>query len=165
MESEKDLLINRILHIALIFIFSCSPVIKNPNKPKSIKNSQKIELKISEQKKENEYKLGSFLNSEDTYKTIYMNASFYGSKFHGKKTASGEMFDMYKMTAAHKTLPFGTELLVTSLDTKKSVKVVVNDRGPFISGRDLDLSYAAAKELGIINKGHGMMEVKVLNSK
>lgn len=92
-----------------------------------------------------------------------MVASWYGRAFHGKKTASGEIFNMYAYTAAHKTLPLGTILKVTDPDTGKSVTVKVNDRGPFVRGRDLDLSYAAAKKIGLIKKGVGKVYVEVLN--
>jgi len=80
-------------------------------------------------------------------------ASFYHDYFHGRKTASGITFDNHKMYAAHKSLPFGTVLRVTNPDTEKSVIVEVVDRGPYVRGRVLDLSYAAAKELGFIRKG------------
>jgi len=83
----------------------------------------------------------------------YAVASWYGKKFNGKRTASGERFDMYAMTCAHKTLPFGTKLRVTNPDNNKSVVVTVNDRGPFIPGRQLDLSYGAAKQIGIVKQG------------
>ena len=82
-----------------------------------------------------------------------MWASWYGHKFNGRLTASGERFDMYAMTCAHKTLKFGSKLRVTNPDNNKSVIVTVNDRGPFIRGRDLDLSYGAAKKIGIVKKG------------
>ena len=80
-------------------------------------------------------------------------ASWYGGKFHGRATASGERFDKNAMTAAHKTLPFGTKLRVSY--NGKSVTVRVNDRGPFVRGRDLDLSEAAARKIGLIKAGHG----------
>jgi rare lipoprotein A len=83
----------------------------------------------------------------------YVIASWYGKKFNGKRTASGERFDMHAMTCAHKTLPFGTKLRVTNPDNNKSVIVTVNDRGPFIHGRQLDLSYGAAKKIGIVRQG------------
>jgi rare lipoprotein A (peptidoglycan hydrolase) len=86
-------------------------------------------------------------------------ASFYGKGFHGKKTASGEKFNQHKLTAAHPTLPLGTEAKVTNLETGKSVKVEINDRGPYAKGRDLDLSKGAAKELGM-TKG-GVAPVKI----
>ena len=85
----------------------------------------------------------------------YVVASWYGEKFHGRPTSSGERYDMYGMTCAHKTLKFGTKLRVTNPDNNKSVKVTVNDRGPFIRGRDLDLSYGAARKIGLTDKGVG----------
>ena len=80
-------------------------------------------------------------------------ASWYGPSFHGKSSASGEPYDMWAMTAAHRTLPFGTIVQVESLKTGKTVRVRINDRGPFIRGRIIDLSYAAARELSMIGTG------------
>ena len=80
-------------------------------------------------------------------------ASFYHDKFHGRMTASGTIFNQNEMTCAHKTLPFGTQLEVTNLSNNKTVVVTVTDRGPFIKGRHIDLSYAAAEKLDFINKG------------
>lgn len=82
-------------------------------------------------------------------------ASWYGPGFNGKKAASGERFNQNAMTAAHKSLPFGTRLKVTNQKTGKSVMVKVNDRGPYHGGRILDLSKAAASQLGIVNAGTG----------
>ena len=89
-------------------------------------------------------------------------ASWYGREFHGRKTASGEKFDMYNMTAAHKTLPFGTIVKVTSIKTGKQIKVMINDRGPYKNGRIIDLSYAAGRELGILASGEASVGVTVL---
>ena len=89
-------------------------------------------------------------------------ASWYGPGFHGKKTASGEIFNQYAMTAAHKTLPLGTRVRVTHLDNGKSVLVRVNDRGPFASDRIIDLSRAAANRLEITAKGTGRVRVQSL---
>jgi rare lipoprotein A len=80
-------------------------------------------------------------------------ASWYGPGFHGKPSASGEPYDMWQFTAAHRSLPFGTRVRVQSLENGKSVIVRINDRGPFIRGRIIDLSYAAARELAMIGKG------------
>ena len=88
--------------------------------------------------------------------------SYYADDFHGKKTASGEKFDMHAMTAAHRTLPFGTRIRVTNLENGKSVVVRVNDRGPFAEGRILDLSLAAAKKLEMTGKGTVKARVEVL---
>lgn len=76
-------------------------------------------------------------------------ASWYGDKFHGRRTANGERYDMHAYTAAHKSLPFGTILRVTNLDNNKSILVRVNDRGPYVRGRIIDLSHAAADDIGV----------------
>ena len=91
-------------------------------------------------------------------------ASFYGKRFHGRQTASGERFDMHAMTAAHRTLPFGSRVRVTNPSNGRSVVVIINDRGPFIAGREIDLSRAAAKELRIIARGHAPVELELLGS-
>lgn len=89
-------------------------------------------------------------------------ASWYGKKFHGRKTASSERYDIYGMTAAHKTLPLPTYVRVTNLGNGKTAVVKVNDRGPFHSDRIIDLSYAAAAKLGIIGHGTAMVEIEAL---
>ena len=92
----------------------------------------------------------------------YVTASWYGSKFHGRPTASGERYNMFGLTAAHKTMKFGTKLRVTYPETGGSVVVTVNDRGPFIRGRDLDLSYGAAKAIGLEVKGVGRVRIEYI---
>jgi rare lipoprotein A len=89
-------------------------------------------------------------------------ASWYGTKFHGRRTSSGEPYDMYAMTAAHKTLPLPSYVRVTNLDNGRSAVLRVNDRGPFHDNRIIDLSYAAAKRLGIAARGTGLVEVRAL---
>lgn len=91
-------------------------------------------------------------------------ASWYGKKFHGHKTSNGETYDMYRMTAAHKTLPLPSYVRVRNLNNGKSVVVRVNDRGPFLQNRLIDLSYAAAYRLGIIGTGTGIVEVEGLTA-
>lgn len=91
-------------------------------------------------------------------------ASYYGRRFHGRRTANGERFDMAAMTAAHKTLPFGTKVRVTNPRNGRSVIVRINDRGPYARGRTIDLSRAAAEEIGIIRSGHGRVELEVVES-
>lgn len=88
--------------------------------------------------------------------------SWYGKKFHGQKTSSGEVYDMYKMTAAHPTLPLPSYVRVTNLENGRQVIVRVNDRGPFIAGRIIDLSYTAALKLGYLQKGSALLEVERL---
>jgi len=89
--------------------------------------------------------------------------SWYGKKFHGNKTSSGELYDMYQMTAAHPTLPIPSYVRVTKLDNGKQIIARVNDRGPFHSDRIIDLSYTAALKLGYLGKGSGMLEVELLS--
>ncbi len=90
-------------------------------------------------------------------------ASWYGKKFHGRRTSSGEKYNMWAMTAAHPTLPLPTYVRVTHLESNKSIVVKVNDRGPFLHNRVIDLSYAAAHKLGIANQGVGKVKVVAIN--
>ncbi len=89
-------------------------------------------------------------------------ASWYGKKFHGRRTSNGETFNMYAMTAAHKSLPLPTYVAVTNLANRRRIVVRVNDRGPFYANRLLDLSYAAASKLGILAKGTGFVEIRAI---
>lgn len=91
-------------------------------------------------------------------------ASWYGRRFHGRKTATGEIFDMYAMTAAHKTLPIPSYAQVTNLENNRSVIVRINDRGPYVGNRLLDLSYAAAKKLDMHKNGLGRVEIVALSN-
>lgn len=91
-------------------------------------------------------------------------ASWYGPHFHGKTTSSKEVFNMYDMTAAHKTLPFGTYVMVTNLNNGKSVKVRINDRGPFKKGRIIDLSYAAASVLDMVGLGVVPVRIEIISN-
>jgi peptidoglycan lytic transglycosylase len=87
---------------------------------------------------------------------------WYGEKFHGRSTASGEPFDMYALTAAHKSLPFGTKVKVRNRNNSRSVVVRINDRGPFVRGRIIDLSYGAAKKLDMIAAGVVPVTIEVV---
>jgi rare lipoprotein A len=89
-------------------------------------------------------------------------ASWYGGKFQGRRTASGEIFDTYQFTAAHKTLPFGVLVKVTNLENRKVVTVRINDRGPFVEGRIIDLSYAAAGALEMVNRGVAPVQLELV---
>ena len=91
-------------------------------------------------------------------------ASWYGKDFHGKQTSSGEVYDMYQLTCAHNTLPLGTTVMVTNLENGKSVELKVNDRGPFVKGRIIDLSYAAARMLDMHAQGTALVKVEVIGS-
>ena len=90
-------------------------------------------------------------------------ASWYGSDFHGKKTSCKEIYDMHALTAAHKTLPFQSHVKVTNLNNGKNVTVRINDRGPFVKGRIIDLSFAAAQRLGMVEDGVVPVRVQVLS--
>lgn len=91
-------------------------------------------------------------------------ASYYADKFHGRKTSNGEIFNMYALTAAHKTLPFNTKVKVTNLTNGKSVIVRINDRGPFVKGREIDLSKAAASKLDMIKSGTAKVKLTIITS-
>lgn len=105
-------------------------------------------------------------NSGSISKFAYDNigiASWYGKRFHGRKTANGERYDMFALTAAHRRLPLGTILRVTNLANNRHVIVKVNDRGPYIRGRIIDLSVAAATELRMVTKGVSKVKIEVLS--
>ena len=90
-------------------------------------------------------------------------ASWYGRPYHGRPTASGEIYNMYGVSAAHRTLPFGTEVRVHDLDNGETVDVRINDRGPFVEGRIIDLSYGAAKAMGMLGPGIARVQLEILN--
>jgi rare lipoprotein A len=89
-------------------------------------------------------------------------ASYYAHKYHGRPTASGERFDMHDLTAAHRTLPFGTRVRVTNVTNGRSVVVRINDRGPFVKGRVIDLSLAAAEQLDMVTAGLAEVEMRTV---
>ncbi|WP_196257902.1 septal ring lytic transglycosylase RlpA family protein [Pelagibacterium limicola] len=89
-------------------------------------------------------------------------ASWYGGKFHGRRTASGETYNQHALTAAHRSLPFGTEVVVTNQANGRSVVVRINDRGPFSGGRVIDLSHKAASQIGMVNSGTARVTIEVI---
>ncbi|MGD9972801.1 MAG: septal ring lytic transglycosylase RlpA family protein [Desulfatirhabdiaceae bacterium] len=91
-------------------------------------------------------------------------ASWYGQDFHGKKTSNGEVYDMYAESAAHKTLPLGTIVNVRNLDNGREMRIRINDRGPFVSGRIIDLSYASAQKLGVVQRGTARVEIEAVGT-
>ncbi len=107
---------------------------------------------------------GSTYSSRKYYvgQVIKGMSSYYGKKFHGRKTSNGDVFDMYKLTAAHRFLPFNTIIEVTNLANNRSVRVRVNDRGPFVGNRILDLSYAAARKIGLTGAGVGKVQIRII---
>jgi len=129
--------------IPFIFLFSCS--IDRNLRYRTPSNSER------------------FQRSADKNEYISGVSSYYGKKFHGRKTANGETFNMYDLTAAHKTLPFGTVLEVENLSNNKKVTVRINDRGPFVRNRILDLSFAAAREIEMIKSGTAKIRGKIVS--
>ena len=105
--------------------------------------------------------LNSVANSDRNH-SLQGTASYYGGKFHGRKTASGERFNQNGLTAAHKTLPLGTRVRVTNLRNGETVDVKINDRGPYHGGRIIDLSKGAARELGMLPAGTAMVKLVVI---
>jgi rare lipoprotein A len=93
----------------------------------------------------------------------YGIASWYGKDFHGKPTSSGEIYDMYQLTCAHNTFPLGTMVMVTNMENGKAVELKVNDRGPFVKDRIIDLSYAAAQIIGMYEKGTAYVKVEIIS--
>jgi rare lipoprotein A len=100
------------------------------------------------------------IEKRETQQVQYGVASWYGPDFHGKPTSSGEVYDMYQLTCAHNTIPLGTTVMVTNLENGRSIELKVNDRGPFVKERIIDLSYAAAQILGIWEKGTAFVKVE-----
>jgi rare lipoprotein A len=119
--------------------------------PLSHQSSRKADKKL--------HKTPEHLENHDAKKGV---ASWYGDQFHGKKTATGEFFDMYGMTAAHRNLPLDSYAQVTNLENHRTVIVRINDRGPFFGERVLDLSYSAAKQLGMNEAGTSKVEIKTI---
>ena len=139
----------RILFIILTFIlFQCT---NSPRYGASATSKKTLDPK-------------SFKTMKRVPKVITGISSYYGTDFHGKLTANGEVYDMYGLTAAHKTLPLNTWIKVTNLDrlTKPSIKLKINDRGPYVGDRVLDCSYGAAKKLGFFNKGTANVKIEVI---
>ncbi|RXK82261.1 septal ring lytic transglycosylase RlpA family protein [Chlorobaculum sp. 24CR] len=99
----------------------------------------------------------------DRFMVAVGRASFYASRFHGRTTANGETFDMKEFTAAHRSLPFGTIVRVTNLNNGKMVFVKINDRGPYVKNRIIDLSKAAAKQLDLVDSGVGRVKIEAYN--
>jgi len=111
------------------------------------------------------FPLATTVNAQDTVavvQTLSGTASWYGGKFHGRRTANGETYNQHALTAAHRYLPFGTEVVVTNQNNGRSVVVRINDRGPFSGGRIIDLSHQAASQIGMINSGTARVTVEVI---
>ena len=148
---KSKILIYTSIIISSIF-FNCS------NAPRYYKYDNiavnKTSKKVSKSGKENK--------SKGHRKILKGISSFYAEDFHGKLTANGEVYDMYGLTAAHKTMPLNTICRVTNLENNKSLILRINDRGPYIKGRILDCSYGAAKKLDFINQGTTKVKIEVI---
>jgi rare lipoprotein A len=125
-----------------------------------------IKKREIEEVTEREYQLLKELDGQP-FEQFYQTgiASWYGGKFHGRRTSNGEVYDMYKLTAAHKTLPFNTIVEVKNLGNDQTVIVRINDRGPFVKNRIIDLSYKAAKKLGMAEQGVVLVGLQLINNK
>lgn len=139
----------KILSVGLILLLSdaCTP---NPHFRSD--KAPKSQRKIKKQRKK----------TTGFEKIQYGISSYYGPKFHGKLTANGEIFDMYKVSAAHRYLAIGTLIKVTNLDNNKTLNIRINDRGPYVNNRILDCSYAAALKLGFVEEGTANIKLEVL---
>jgi rare lipoprotein A len=153
-------LVPLIIIVSLFLFAACGPryvVIDRrtppPEKREVKKEAPKEERTIPETK----------IEKRESKDVQYGVASWYGGEFHGRSTSSGEVYDMYQLTCAHNTLPLGTVVMVTNLENGRSLELKVNDRGPFVKERILDVSYAAAQMLGMWEKGTAPVKVEVLS--
>ena len=145
-----------IISLIMFHILSCSSAPRYGSQARTVSNNNKTKNfsnKSSKSDKKSKIK---------HKKKIIGVSSFYAEDFHGKLTANGEVYDMYGLTAAHKTLPLNTIIRVTNLSNDKSLILRVNDRGPYIKGRTLDCSYGAAKKLDFIKQGTTKVQIDVI---
>jgi len=155
----------RIFLLGIFFLLtSCGPrhyVVMDRRMPPSEKKEVKKKV-MKEEKPFPEARLEGKTEKMETKEVQYGMASWYGEEFHGRSTSSGEVYDMYQLTCAHNTLPLGTIVMVTNLENGRSLELKVNDRGPFVKERILDVSYAASQMLGMWEKGTALVKVEVL---
>jgi rare lipoprotein A len=154
MKHEKQIF--TLPYITILIIITLSGICTTYN-PLYLSAEAALRPVVSSKKGTHTYKKTHFPATEG-------KASFYSYQFHGHKTANGETFNMDKLTAAHPSLPFGTRVRVTNLRNGKDVIVRINDRGPFVKGRIIDLSTSAAKEIGILKTGVGRVKLEALSS-
>ena len=156
-KSQRKLILATGLGLAVL----SSPVMaKEANNAKVVRTTVKVsKTSVSGQVKKVSY---SPVSAKSTFSSSGV-ASYYGPGFHGRRTANGERFDMHAMTAAHRTLPFGTLVKVTNLSNGKSAIVRVNDRGPYVGKRVIDLSVAAAKQIGSTGSGTAQVSLEVMD--
>jgi rare lipoprotein A len=156
MEKVKFRLLIFVIPLILLLLMACAPkhriIIERKMPP-----PEKTEAKREAMKEER-----PIIEKRETKDVQYGVASWYGPDFHGKPTSSGEIYDMYQLTCAHNTFPLGTVVMVTNLENGRSLELKVNDRGPFVKERIIDLSYAAAQILGMWEKGTAFVKVEVV---
>jgi rare lipoprotein A len=146
--------------IFLLFFFGCTPA---PRYKSEHERPASQKMKSSSKVKFIPVTKAPTLAEFDTSQKVYTGvSSYYGKDFHGKLTANGEIFDMYGVTAAHKTMPLNTVARVTNLGNNKSLILRINDRGPYVEGRMLDCSYGAAKKLDFLNTGTTEVKIEVI---
>ena len=133
-----------LIALSFFLLFACASRQRVPVERRTPPSEQKIVIK------------------EGAQAVQYGVASWYGKDFHGKPTSSGEIYDMYQLTCAHNTFPLGTMVMVTHIENGKSVELKVNDRGPFVKERIIDVSYAASRILGIYEKGTAFVKVETV---
>ena len=143
--------------LAAVVLFGCS---SSPRFVEKEKNSGTEKTSRTTEKTEPEKSVK--VSTGKVLLTLEGVASYYATDFHGKLTSNGETFDMNALTAAHRTFPFGTKIRVTNLENNLSVMVRVNDRGPFIEGRMIDLSLGAAKEINLVKTGTARVRLEVI---
>jgi len=142
-----------LITLLLVFLCGCASSPRYTTGPTNLSTKSEASKTSNNTSKSNNIKHRKVMNGV---------SSFYAEDFHGKLTANGEVYDMYGLTAAHKTLPLNTVCRVTNLTNKKSLILRINDRGPFIKGRILDCSYGAAKKLDFINQGTTNVKIEVM---
>jgi len=146
-------------------LISCSSSPKFTSKETSNSTSKSVETTKTRYSKSNnpeKEKVDVFYNLSGSLETITGSASYYAEDFDGKQTANGETFDMYELTAAHRTYPFNTLIRVTNLSNNKTTIVRINDRGPFADNRIIDLSLGAAKQLDMVDSGVQEVQLDVI---
>jgi rare lipoprotein A len=144
-----------LLLFSLSLVHACGPrhVVMDRRTPSAEKQEAKKERPVPDAK----------IEKRESKEVQYGVASWYGGEFHGRPTSSGEIYDMYQLTCAHNTHPLGTVVMVTNLENGRSLELKVNDRGPFVKERIIDVSYAAAQMLGMWEKGTAPVKVEVIS--
>lgn len=143
-----------LIAIVLAFLFNACSITNFNNTP---------DYQIIKDKPQNKKNYSKLSKSQIKHLKQVGIASYYGPKWNGRRTANGEILDLNKLTAAHKSLPFNTLVKVTDLETGKSIIVRINDRGPYVKGRIIDLTDSAARELGILQKGIAKVKIEVIS--